>query len=87
MEVTLEAFRASLKLTWESPSLAGEKIFSYWNNSEVTSSNCDIEQVLHIMRRADGSFVLQIANLFHEDSLERLEEILYSWALDEGWIC
>lgn len=86
MAATLKAFRATLKLTWEGPSLNGDKIFSYLNNAAVTSSQCDIEEVLHIKRRADGSFVLQIANLLHEGSLEALEEILYNWALDEGWI-
>ena len=86
MAATLKAFRATLRLTWEDPSLDGDKIFSYLNNAAVTSSQCDTEKVLHITRLADGSFVLQIANLIHEGSLEALEEILYNWALDEGWV-
>jgi hypothetical protein len=86
MAATLNAFRATLKLTWDDPYLDGDKIFSYWNNSAVTSSQCDMGEVLHITRRADGSFCLQIANLLHEGTLEALEKTLYSWALDEGWL-
>lgn len=79
-------FRSSLRLTWESPDTLGELIFSYWNNHSVTSFFCDTEEVLHITRRRDGSFHLQIANLAHTGTLEELEEILYGWALDEGWL-
>ena len=86
MAATLKAFRSTLKLTWDDQSLHGDKIFSYWNNWATTSSHCDMEEVLHITRCADGSFLLQIANLLHEGTLEALEEILYRWALDEGWL-
>lgn len=82
----IEEFRSSLRLTWESPDAPGELIFSYWNNASVTSSFCDTEETLHISRRMDGSFQLQIANLVHTGTLEELEEILYGWALDEGWL-
>ncbi len=84
MVATLEAFRSTLKLTWEDASTDRSKIFSYWNNAATTSRQCDLEEVLHIKRRPNGTFFLQIANLLHEGSLERLEEILYRWALDEG---
>jgi hypothetical protein len=83
---SLEEFRATLRLTWESPDNPGELLFSYWNNGMVASSSCDTEEVLHISRNADGSFHLQIANLIHRGNLEELEEILYGWALDEGWL-
>lgn len=83
---SIEEFRSSLRLTWESPDNPGELIFSYWNNASATSSSCDAEEVLHINRRRDGSFHLQIANLVHTGTLEELEEILYDWALDEGWL-
>jgi len=86
MATTLEVFRATLKLTWEDSSLSGEKIFSYWNNEQVTHDHCDREEVLHIVRRPDGYFYLQIANLIQEGNLEELEELLYKWALDEGWL-
>lgn len=86
MPATLGAFRATLRLTWEDPSLGGSRIFSYWNNADVTSSTCDPDEVLHITRHADGAFMLQIANLVHLGTLEELECILYQWAADEGWL-
>jgi hypothetical protein len=83
---SLKEFRASLRLTWESPESLDELIFSYWNNASATSSFCDTEEVLHINRSRDGSFYLQISNLVHTGTLEELEAILYTWALDEGWL-
>jgi len=83
---SIEGFRSSLRLTWESPDTPGELILSYWSNASATSSFCDTEETLHISRRRDGSFQLQIANLVHTGTLEELEEILYGWALDEGWL-
>jgi hypothetical protein len=83
---SIEEFRASLKLTWEPPESPDEQVFSYWNNALVSSSSCDREEVLHINKSRDGSFYLQIANLVHKGTLEHLEEILYTWALDEGWL-
>ncbi len=69
------------------PTGAGDAIvLSYWNNESVTYSSCDTEEVLHITRGRDGSFHLEIANLAHTGALEELEEILYRWALDEGWL-
>jgi hypothetical protein len=86
MAVSIAEFRATLRLTWSCPDSLGEKVFSYWNNGAVTSDSCDREEVLHIVRAADGTFRLEIANLQHSGSLEELEGILYSWALDEGWL-
>ena len=83
---SIEEFRATLRLTWEFRESPRELIFSYWNNEMVTPSFCDTDEVLHITRGPDGSFHLQIANLVHKGSLEELEEILYAWALDEGWL-
>lgn len=60
-------------------------MFSYWNNSEVTHLQCDREEVLHIARRPNGSFYLQIANQIYEGTLEELEKILFDWAREEGW--
>lgn len=85
-QVSLAEFRATLKLTWADPDGTGEKIFSYWNNQSVTSDACDREEVLHLIRRSDGSFYLQIANTLQEGSLEELEQALYQWAADEGWL-
>lgn len=83
---SLEEFKATLRLTWDDPSTDGERVFSYWNNQRVTPSFCDREEVLHICRRSDGTFYLEIANLVHEGPLEELELILYRWAEDEGWL-
>ena len=83
--VSLSEFRATLRLTWVDAEGRGEKVFSYWNNESVTHESCDREEVLHIVRRHDGTFYLQIANLVQDGTLERLEEMLYTWAMDEGW--
>jgi hypothetical protein len=83
---SLSEFRATLRLTWVDAEGRREKVFSYWNNKAVTNESCDREEVLHIVRRHDGTFYLQIANLVQEGSLEELEEVLYGWALDEGWL-
>ena len=83
---SIAEFRASLRLTWADPRSPGERVFSYWNNEAVTSESCDRDEVLHIVRSADGGFRLEIANLLHSGSLEELEGILYAWALDEGWL-
>ena len=83
--VSLAEFRATLRLTWADSEGRGEKVFSYWNNESVTHDLCDREEVLHIVRRPDGSFYLQIANQLREGALEGLEEALFEWARDEGW--
>jgi hypothetical protein len=83
--VTLSQFRATLRLTWVDTEGRGEKVFSYWNNESVTHDLCNREEVLHIVRRSDGSFYLQIANQHQEGGLEELEEALFEWARDEGW--
>jgi hypothetical protein len=84
--VTLSQFRATLRLTWVDAEGREEKVFSYWNNESVTHDVCNREEALHIVRRLDGSFYLQIANIVQEGSLEELEEALYEWANDEGWL-
>ena len=84
MVVTLAGFRATLRVTWADPESPGERVFSYWNNESVTHESCDREEVLHIVRRHDGTFYLQIANLVQEGTLEELEAALHAWALDEG---
>ncbi|MCP9787431.1 hypothetical protein KBY99_00350 [Cyanobium sp. Maggiore-St4-Cus] len=84
--VTLSEFRATLRVTWVDADGRGEKVFSYWNNELVTSKLCAREEVLHLIRNADGSFYLEIANITKEGSLEELEEALYEWAADEGWL-
>ena len=85
MMVSLTEFRATLRMSWAGPDSLGEKVFSYWNNEAVTRESCDREEVLHIVRRHDGTFYLQIANLVREGTLEELGEALHAWALGEGW--
>lgn len=85
-EVTLNEFRATLRLTWVDREGRAEKIFSYWNNEEATHESCDRQEVLHIMRMADGRFYLEIANTVREGTLEQLEQELFDWARDEGWL-
>jgi hypothetical protein len=85
-EVTLNEFRATLRLTWADPEGRAEKIFSYWNNEGATHESCDRQEVLHIMRMADGRFYLEIANTVREGTLEQLEQELFGWARDEGWL-
>jgi hypothetical protein len=86
MVASLAEFRATMRLTWADPDSPGEKVVSYWNNQAVTADSCDREEVLHLVRCGDGDFCLEIANLQHRGALEELEEVLYSWALDEGWL-
>ena len=81
----LSQFRATLRVTWVDAEGRGEKVFSYWNNESVTHALCNREEVLHIVRRLDGSFYLQIANRLQGGRLEELEEALFDWARDEGW--
>jgi hypothetical protein len=84
--VTLAQFRATLRLTWVQAECPGEKVFSYWNNQSVAYDKCNREEVLSIARRLDGSFYLEIANQLYEGRLEELEEVLFIWARDEGWL-
>lgn len=83
--VTLNQFRSTLRLTWEDSDAQGEKVFSYWNNDSVTCDQCNREEVLHIVRRPNSSFYLQIANQLYEGRLDELEEVLFEWARGEGW--
>lgn len=81
---SLSDFRSTIRLTWIDQDGRGEKVFSYWNNQAVTPSACEREEVLHIVRRPDGSFYLEIANIVRSGTLEELELFLYQWAKDEG---
>ena len=84
--VSVEQFRATLKISVDEQKAPGEVIYSYWNNQLASSTCCNIEEVLHIMRRSDGLFYLEIGNLVHTASLAILEEKLFEWARDEGWL-
>ena len=45
-----------------------------------------LEESLHIKELLDGSFVLEIGNITHKGTVAELEEMLYEWAADEGWL-
>jgi hypothetical protein len=83
---SLEEFRSTRRVTRDEATGRGEEVISYWNNHSVTEENLDRDEVLHIVKSADGSFYLQIGNLLHSGTLAELEEALYQWALDEGWL-
>lgn len=66
---------------------SGDKLYTYWNNTSIDlSAPLDLDEIIHITQRADGSFYLAIANCIFEGGLEDLEMKLYEWALDEGWL-
>jgi hypothetical protein len=83
---SIQEFRETRRVTKDASAAGCEDIFSYWNNHSVTAESCDREEVLHIARRADGSFYLEIGNIVHSGTLDDLEKILYEWARDEGWL-
>lgn len=65
----------------------GDKLYTYWNNTSIDASvPADLDEIIHIAQRSDGSFCLTIANCIYEGELEDLEIKLYEWALDEGWL-
>ncbi len=84
--VSVEQFRATLKIIVDEQEAPGEAIYSYWNNQLASSTCCNTEEVLHITRSSDGLFYLEIGNLVHTASLATLEVKLYEWARDEGWL-
>lgn len=84
-DISIGEFRATLKVSRGDMDVGGEEIYSYWNNQSADRTHFDLEEVLHITRKTDGSFYLEIGNLLHHGTLEELEEILFEWAQDEGW--
>jgi len=51
-------------------------VIHYRKNQADTPDSCDRDEVLDIIRSADGGFRLEIANLLHSGSLEELKGIL-----------
>ncbi|MCP9877997.1 hypothetical protein KBZ17_15455 [Cyanobium sp. A2C-AMD] len=84
-EVSIDEFRATLKVSSGEPLSRGEEVYSYWNNQSADPICFDPEEGLHIVRRTDGSFYLEIGNILHQGPLAELEEKLFEWAGDEGW--
>jgi hypothetical protein len=85
-EVSIGEFRSTREVSACEHLGAGVKIYSYWNNQDAGPTLCDGDEVLHIIRQADGSFNLEIGNLLHRGDLAELEEILFEWASSEGWL-
>ena len=84
--VSIADFRKTLKIRKSDLAIYGEDVYSYWNNKPIDSPCPGLEEVLHIRRKGDGSFYLEIGNILHHGSLAELEEKLFEWARDEGWL-
>lgn len=82
---SLAQFRASLQVSHQLVNNI-EKAFIYWNKAPLSRQIELPEDTLRIMRRQNGSFYLEIGNLIHEGELTALEDALYDWARDEGWL-
>jgi hypothetical protein len=83
--VSLAQFRASLQVGHQLVDEI-EKAFVYWSKAPIDRNAELTEDALRIMRRPNGSFYLEIGNLIHEGELSALEETLFNWARDEGWL-
>lgn len=80
-------FKETLRVIAPASTDSGNKLYTYWNNTSIDlSATVDLDEIIHIAQRPDGSFFLTIANCIFEGELEDLEIKLYEWALDEGWL-
>ena len=59
-----------------------ETILVYWSNADPLPK---FEESLHIKCGPNQRHYLEIANMRYEGTLADLEEVLYQWAIDEGW--
>jgi hypothetical protein len=84
-EASLPQFRFSLQVVHLQGESSEELAFTYWNSKRLNNSSALQDDLLVIMRRLDGSFYLEIGNIYHEGELSDLEIILYNWALGEGF--
>ena len=84
--VSIADFRETLKIGKSGLAGCSEDVYTYWNNKSIDSASPALEEVLHIRRKDDGSFYLEIGNILHRGSLAELEEKLFEWARDEGWL-
>jgi hypothetical protein len=83
---SIEDFRSSLVVISSQPGSLKNEIYTYWNNHYLADWPRNAEEILHIVQEADELFYLEIGNLVHRGSLRELEQILYEWAMDEGWL-
>lgn len=84
-DISIHDFRATLRIMVDTTQEPAEEIYSYWNNENVSLHQCDREEVLHITRKLDGSFYLEIGNIVYQGDLPTLEEKLFAWAGGEGF--
>jgi hypothetical protein len=85
-DASLPQFRASLQVSLLQGKCPEELAFVYWNRESLSKDSLLPDDALHIIRRSNGSFYLEIGNILHEGDLPMLEEILFEWARDEGWL-
>jgi|694.fasta_scaffold07072_3 hypothetical protein len=83
---TVDDFRRTLIIFKEESSTGGDELHTYWNNRSANSVSLDKEELLHIKKRGNGEFFLEIGNMHYQGSLRMLEQMLYEWALEEGWL-
>lgn len=83
---TLDDFRSTLIIFKAESSTSGDELYTYWNNHSASPVSLDREELLHITKRGDGQFFLEIGNMHYQGSLRLLEQKLYEWALEEGWL-
>ena len=85
-QASIEQFRASLAVRMDRNADTSEQIYIYWNRPPKDPLTLEEEETLCIRKKSDGSFYLEIGNLVHQGDLTELEEILFHWARDEGWL-
>jgi hypothetical protein len=81
--VSLQYFSATRRLVAVPARLGVETVLVYLNNSDPLPN---LEETLHIRCCPNQSYLLEIANMKYEGNLAELEEVLYEWALSEGWL-
>lgn len=82
---SISDFRATCKIFEDKKIYASGRIYSYWNNRD-TSCLASLEEMLHIKERLGESYVLEIGNITYKGTISELEEKLYEWAAEEGWL-
>lgn len=82
---SIEDFRATLVVIGGDAIGNKEQLYTYWNNLDPKFDDRDRESILHIVKREDGAFYLEIGNIQHRGPLEELEQKLFEWAASEGY--
>ena len=84
--MSFEQFQESMTVVSDPSQPEGERLLCYGGFIHQPSADLNVEEILHIVSRGDGTFYLQIGNMEYVSELVELEHILYEWALDEYWI-